>query len=213
MGANPTPPRPSLSSLTSPAARPGGRTARTRKVVLDAAIEQLLDGGLVGFSVGAVAARSGVHPSTIYRRWGTRERLAVDALLDRVDAAIPIPDTGALATDVRQLLGDLAAFYGTRLGAVVGHLAMAPLEDPAAEGVRQLLWDTRLREVEAIVERAAARGEIGRRVDPRSAVEALLAQLHLHVLTLGHPADAPTLDAFTRAAVAAVRALDDAEPR
>src|SRR5687768_16891762 len=138
--------------------RPGGRTARTRQAVLDAAVDQLLDGGLAGFTVAAVAARSGVNASTIYRRWETRERLAVDALLDRVDAAIPIPDTGSLPADVRGLLGDLASFYRTRLGGLLGRLAMAPLEDPAAEAVRQLLWSARLQDVEVIVRRAAERG-------------------------------------------------------
>lgn len=201
--------------------RPGGRTARTRQAVLDAAVELLLDSGLAGFTVAAVAARSGVNASTIYRRWTTRERLAFDALLDRVDAAIPIPDTGSLATDVRRLLGDLASFYRTRLGGLVGGLAVAPLEDPAAETVRQLLWDARLRDVEVIVRRAADRGELARRVDVPLAVEVLLAPLHLHLITLGRSIDEASLDAFTRVAVAGTRALGDttagpgarAEPR
>jgi len=195
-------------SPTPVSRRPGGRTARTRQAVLEAAVEVLLDGGLAGFTVAAVAARSAVNASTIYRRWATRERLAVDALLDRVDAAIPIPDTGSLPADVRRLLGDLASFYRTGLGGLLGGLAMAPLEDPAAEGVRQLLWDARLRDVEVIVRRAVDRGELGRRVDARLAVEVLLAQLHLHLFALGRPTDEVSLDAFTRVAVAGIWALD-----
>jgi AcrR family transcriptional regulator len=191
--------------------RPGGRTARTRRAVIDAAVELLLDSGLAGFTVAAVAARSGVNASTIYRRWASRERLAVDALLERVDAAIPIPDTGSLSADVRLLLGDLASFYRTRLGALLGSLAMAPLEDPAAEAVRLALWNARLEDVELIARRAIGRGELGRRVDAPLAVEVLLAQLHLHLLTLGRSTDETSLDAFARAAVAGIQALD-AEP-
>jgi AcrR family transcriptional regulator len=171
-------------------------------------VELLLDGGLAGFTVAAVAARSGVNASTIYRRWATRERLAVDALLGRVDAAIPIPDTGSLHADVRQLLGDLTSFYRTRLGGLLGSLAMAPLDDDAAEAVRQMLWDARLRDVEMIVHRAAERGELDRHVDAQLAVEILLAQLHLHLFSLGRPTDEGSLNAFTRAAVAGIQALD-----
>lgn len=196
------------TSPTPARRRPGGRTARTRQAVVDAAVELLLDSGLAGFSVAAVAARSAVNPSTIYRRWGSPERLAVDALLDRVGEAIPIPDTGSLPADVRQLLGDLAAFYRTRLGDLLGRLAMASLEDPAAEGVRQLLWSARLQEVEPIVHRAAERGEIDRRTDGQLAVEVVLAPLHLRVFTLGRQIDGQALDALTRAAVAGIHALE-----
>jgi AcrR family transcriptional regulator len=170
-------------------------------------VEVLLDEGLEGFSVAAVAARSAVNASTIYRRWESRERLAVDALLDRVDAAIPIPDTGSLATDVRQLLGDLSTFYRTPLGDLLGRLAMAPLEDPAAEAVRQELWNVRLGDVELIIRRASERGEIARHVDGHQPVEVLLAPLHLHLFTLRRPIDEQILDGATRAAVAGVHAL------
>lgn len=189
--------------------RPGGRTARTREAVLEAAVETLLHDGLAGFNVAAVAARSAVNASTIYRRWQTRERLAVDALLDRVDAAIPIPDTGSLLTDARRLLGDLADFYRTPLGDLLGRLAMAPLDDASAEAVRQELWNARVEDVGLIVRRAANRGEISQPVDEQLAVEVLLAPLHLRLFTLRRHTDEQSLEAVTRAAVAGIHALGD----
>ena len=52
--------------------RPGGRSSRVRAAVLGATLEALVQGGYEALSIAEVAARSGVHESTIYRRWGTK---------------------------------------------------------------------------------------------------------------------------------------------
>ena len=65
--------------------RPGGRSARVRRAVLDAALDVLHAHGMEGLAVTDVAARAGVHETSIYRRWGTREHLIVDALLEEAE--------------------------------------------------------------------------------------------------------------------------------
>ena len=45
------------------------RIERTRTAVLDAASDLLAEAGVVGFNVDAVARRSGVARTTIYRHW------------------------------------------------------------------------------------------------------------------------------------------------
>ena len=61
--------------------RPGGRSERIRQSVIEATMAVLRDRGWDQFSIAEVASRAGVHETSIYRRWGTRERLATDALL------------------------------------------------------------------------------------------------------------------------------------
>ncbi len=51
-------------------------------------------------TVAAVAARSGVHATSVYRRWGTLEALLLDVAVDRLSAASPMPDTGTLRGDL-----------------------------------------------------------------------------------------------------------------
>uniref|UniRef100_UPI000B1D4F1A TetR/AcrR family transcriptional regulator n=1 Tax=Streptomyces atriruber TaxID=545121 RepID=UPI000B1D4F1A len=64
------------ASSTEPASpapgtrRPGGRTARTRAAVRDAVLSGLADHGYPGLTVEYVADHSGVHKTTLYRRWG-----------------------------------------------------------------------------------------------------------------------------------------------
>ena len=58
--------------------RPGGRSARVRRAVLDAVVELLEEGGARAVTIAEVATRSGVNASSIYRRWH-----GVDALILR----------------------------------------------------------------------------------------------------------------------------------
>jgi AcrR family transcriptional regulator len=51
-------------------------------------------------SIAEVANRSGVHPTSIYRRWGTPDDLALDVAIARLEADLPMPDTGTLRGDL-----------------------------------------------------------------------------------------------------------------
>src|SRR5438094_8033869 len=82
--------------------RPGGRRARIRQAVLDAAFAELGEKGYGGLSIEAVAQRSGVAKTTVYRRWPTRNELVADALDSRSDRYEPVPDTGSLRGDLTQ---------------------------------------------------------------------------------------------------------------
>ena len=51
--------------------RPGGRTEKNRKAVALAVLE-LIKAGKIDFEIQEVAALSGVHRTTIFRRWPNR---------------------------------------------------------------------------------------------------------------------------------------------
>lgn len=167
--------------------RPGGRTARNTQAVREATVALLVERGLEGFSVAEIAARARVNQSTIHRRWGSRQNVLLDALLGAVDAAVPIPDTGTVAGDMTSLLEQLVGFYGTPLGAIIGRLSLAPLDDPTAESVRLRMWHERIASVTPIFTRAVERHELPPTVDAAGATELLLAPLHLRLLTLARP--------------------------
>ena len=58
--------------------RPGGRTATVRAAVLRATGDMLVESGLQGLELTAVADRAGVGKSTVYRRWGSVPALVTD---------------------------------------------------------------------------------------------------------------------------------------
>ena len=82
--------------------RPGGRSARVRAGVLAAARELVAEQGYEPVSIEQIAARAGVHKTTVYRRWPTKARLVMDAVEDMSAERVPVPDTGALASDLRR---------------------------------------------------------------------------------------------------------------
>ena len=57
-----------------------GRRPRMRAAVLGATLAELAERGYAALTVDTVARRAGVHKTSIYRRWGDRESLVVDAL-------------------------------------------------------------------------------------------------------------------------------------
>ncbi|MET0580210.1 MAG: helix-turn-helix domain-containing protein, partial [Ilumatobacteraceae bacterium] len=70
------------------------RVARSRTKMLAAATELLVEDGPRGVTVDAVAERSGVAKSTLYRHWSSVHELLVDVMRCNVPDALPI-DLGA----------------------------------------------------------------------------------------------------------------------
>jgi AcrR family transcriptional regulator len=80
---------------------------------LTAAFEELAENGFNGATVAGVAKRSGVHETTVYRRWITRENLFVAALLDRSADAISAPDTGTTRGDLLAIVRGVIAYVSS----------------------------------------------------------------------------------------------------
>lgn len=75
------------------------RRAKSRARVLVSAVELLRAEGLPGLTIEAVAARSGVAKSTIYRQFADREELHL-AAVHSVGCQVPVPTSGDLVADV-----------------------------------------------------------------------------------------------------------------
>ena len=169
--------------------RRGGRSARVRQQVLEATLALLREQG-DAFSIPQVAARSGVHDATIYRRWGTRDALIVDAIRSHLGATVPVPDTGSLAGDLTAFLQHSVAFLASPLGTQLVRATIGA-ESPAVENPRATYWPQRLEEIGVMVERAVARGELprGRLAETILTAELLLAPLYFRLLVTRGPLD------------------------
>ncbi|MBR8740168.1 TetR/AcrR family transcriptional regulator [Nocardiopsis sp. MG754419] len=67
--------------------RPEGRSERKRRSILEAAEEVFLDGGYLGTNMDEIAARSQVSKQTIYKHFGSKERLFVEIVTHMTDSA------------------------------------------------------------------------------------------------------------------------------
>ena len=126
--------------------------------MLDATLAVLAEEG-DAFSIPQVAARAGVHETSVYRRWGSREALIADAVRSRVGAEVPVPDTGSLRGDLVAMLEDSVRFLGSPLGTqLVRATATAP--QLGTTEMRHSYWPERMTRIEVLFARAIARGEI-----------------------------------------------------
>jgi AcrR family transcriptional regulator len=160
--------------------RPGGRSARVRSSVLQAAFELLVRNGREAFSIAEVAAQSGVHQTSIYRRWRTKDALVRDACLYQADVALPIPDTGSLRSDLVALLDRLVAWMTSGQGQVL--LALSSSQHPHVVSARRNYWRRRFDLIRPVFEKAKSRGEFPRQTDPIEFLEMLIAPLYLRAL-------------------------------
>ena len=175
---------------TSPQRRTGGRSARIRTAI-HAAVDELLTESSA-LTVGAVADRAGVSPTSIYRRWGTLEALILDVEAERVRSNSPIPDSGSLRGD---LLGYAhnAAHDITRPGGLAFLAAILATNqsgalhsrDPASpDGSRDPLTAAPLEDrgvqIQAMLDRAHDRGEpLLHQVD---VLDGILAPIYLRTI-------------------------------
>ena len=81
--------------------RPGGRSARVQESVHSAVRELLETHERSSVTVPMIAARAGVTPSTIYRRWGDLSVLLADVALARMRPDSAPANTGSLRGDLR----------------------------------------------------------------------------------------------------------------
>lgn len=102
------PARPPSSAPARPATRGRPRSTTSRQAVMSAAYAILCESGLSAFSIDAVASRSGVARTTIYRSWPTKGLLAFDSFLEAVGAELAFGITDDPVEDFRALVQSLA---------------------------------------------------------------------------------------------------------
>jgi AcrR family transcriptional regulator len=169
--------------------RTGGRSARVRSAVLDATLQAMAEHGPSGLTISDIARRSGVHATSIQRRWGSRETVALDALLTYSQEKLPIPDTGTLRGDLIAFGRSIAAYLATPLGEALARTMAATEDDLSVAANRAEFWRARYEAARVIVDRAIDRREIAAKTDPELAMEMLVAPLHFRKLLIRQAID------------------------
>ncbi|MEV5752284.1 TetR/AcrR family transcriptional regulator [Actinoallomurus sp. NPDC052308] len=187
--------------------RPGGRSARVRAAVRSATLSELAEKGYTALTVEGVAARSGVHKTTVYRRWGGVEGLIADALEMASEEPWPIPDTGSVEDDLRALARlVVTGFTDPDEGPVSTAFIAAAMQNSAAAVALRRFFASRHDQAAPIVTRAVARGELPSGTDPVEVVRAAVAPIYYRLFVSREPVDAAVADRAAGAALAAARA-------
>jgi len=153
------------------------RVRRSKETVLAATYQLLTETGVGGVSVDAVARRSGVAKTTIYRHWPSRSALVLDAC-SRMRARPEVPDRGSLAKDLLALATDLASrLRSARWPAVLPSIIDAAERDAELAGLHARLHADMIVAFQAVVERGQGRGELSPGRDPAVVVASVIGPL------------------------------------
>jgi AcrR family transcriptional regulator len=173
-----------------PKRRPGGRSHRVRAAAIAATLAELAEGGYAALSLERIARRAGVNTTSLYRRWGNRERLVLEAMLEQVAEHVSVPNTGSLRDDLLELARTAAANAARpEVAAMARAVAAQAPHDAELAAANEAFWAERLALDASIVERAIERGEIDVATEPTQVIEAVLGPIHLRLLLTGRPID------------------------
>jgi AcrR family transcriptional regulator len=156
--------------------------AEIRAWVMPAVIDELSRWGVERFSVEAMADRHHLDAALIYRYWGDRQRLIVDAALADIEAVGSVTDTGSLRGDLEALARSVTDRINTEVGRAFLRVMAMGRPGHHDEGTRMKFWEARFAVVRGVVDRARERGELREGVDPLAAVLIVMAPLQIRAL-------------------------------
>jgi len=180
-------------SITTSTRKPDRRVERSQQAILDATRELLDPAGDVGsLTVEAVAARSGVAKTTIYRQWRDKWALALDAVMIDTLPRLAEPTDGGdtraeLLTFINSVVKMLAAPpYGPAMQGLVSQIATDP---ELARAYREQVVQPRHAQLAPVIQRGVARGDLRPGTDVRLVHELLVGPIFYRLLFSGAQLD------------------------
>ena len=185
---------PTAPTSETAASRPRVEGLRETEI-LEAALQVLVDVGYDRLTMDAVALRARASKATLYRRWNSKLRLVIDALLTTKQSP-EVPDTGSLREDLYGMFCGVGGMTDAESVGTFASIITAVGRDPEfAQAFRTEVIGPKIAASQQIWERARARGEIRPDADP-SLLEPALAGIVLHrVLLMG---EQPTAELVRR---------------
>jgi AcrR family transcriptional regulator len=165
-------------------ARGRPRSDRAHRAILDAFLAQLTQEGFASLRLERVAAQAGVGKATIYRRWPSKEALALDLLMQLAAPHIGIEDVGdtraeLLAAVTNAMRAVTQTPFGPVIRALLSQIAINPaLGDPFRANVVQ----SRRAEVARVIARGISRGDLRADADVDVATELLVGPVYFRLM-------------------------------
>jgi AcrR family transcriptional regulator len=180
------------------------RRSATGHAILKATRELLAQGGVHGLTIEGVAERSGIAKTTIYRRWRSKEDLALAALLEVIREEPPVAPVGRTGAALSAYLGQLiknvnSKLYGRILRGLISEMA---IDRELARGFREQVLARRIAAIRGLLARGIARGELRPDLDMEIAVDLLLGPIYYRLLMSGEPLTTGFIDRLVSAVMA-----------
>jgi AcrR family transcriptional regulator len=179
-------PSPAPSGPAHPAPGGGGRprSERAHQAILTAARQLLIEKGFAAMRLEHVAARAGVGKATIYRRWASKEALAEELLTQLAEPHIAIADTGNTRDELLAAVGNpMRAVSETDFGPVIRALLSQIASNPSlGDPFRATVVEARRAEINKVIKRGIARGDLRADADAGVATELLAGPVYFRLM-------------------------------
>jgi TetR/AcrR family transcriptional regulator of autoinduction and epiphytic fitness len=171
------------------AAEQDPRVERSRRVILEAVLDELGEVGYGAMTIEGVAARAGVGKSTIYRHWPGKLELVEDAFRT-LKVPVVVPEGGSFRERVIDVVGQVACIvesstYSTCMPALIE----AAERDPNVRDFHRRFSTERRAVLVGLLRDAVETGELPPATDPELLADALVGPILLRRLMLAQPVD------------------------
>jgi AcrR family transcriptional regulator len=165
------------------------RVERSRRVILEAVLDELGEVGYGPMTIEAVAARAGVGKSTIYRHWPGKLELVEDAFRT-LKAAVAVPQGGSFRDRVVGLVEQVARLvaestYSTCMPALID----AAERDPKVRDFHHRFSAERRAVLVDLLRSGVDNDELPATSDPELLADALVGPILLRRLMMSTPYD------------------------
>jgi TetR/AcrR family transcriptional regulator of autoinduction and epiphytic fitness len=168
---------------------PDPRVERSRRVILEAVLDELGAVGYGALTIEGVAARAGVGKSTIYRHWSGKLDLVEDAYRT-LKAPVQAPESGTLRVRVVGLLEQVACLVEeSTFSACMPALLEAAEHDPQVRDLHVRSSAERRAVLVDLLREGVENGELPSDADPELLGDALVGPILIRRLMLYEPLD------------------------
>src|SRR5580700_2499509 len=164
------------------------RIERTMTVVRRAVLDELGDVGYGALTIEAVAARSGVAKSTIYRHWDDKLALIADAFETAHVEHVPDIATGTIRDRIERLVAHVAEILvDSTFSRCIPALIEGAAQDPRLRDFHYRYSTERRSGLAQLVADGVASGDFAPDIDPELAAAALLGAIFYYRLMSPQP--------------------------
>ena len=177
------------------------RSMECHGAILDSVLELMQKEGYNAITIEGVARHAGVGKQTIYRWWGSRAELILEAFANHAADLVPAPDRGTLREDLEEFITAGFKRLSRDYGAIMrGLMADAVLDPDFNKILREAFIFKRRAATRVILERGVKRGEIAKQADLELMTDMLFGPIWFRLLVQHAKLDA----GFARQLVEAV---------
>lgn len=177
---------------------------RSKKKILDAAIELLESTSYSALTIEAIAAKAGVGKTTIYRWWENKAYIILDAFLMTTDSRLVFDSDKSLHESFSDFLTNLAAVLDSKIGKSM--LTIVTENEEIAKAFYTLYLQPRRSDSIRLLESGMNKGEIRSGMNLDGVLDMMFGPIYFHILIYKKNLDADYIHQLVSQVMAGITA-------